>query len=88
MIKKEIGEWLESFYRDCDSEFCSQCNFEFLCSKEEDCVPRAIHDYIKELEGKHRSVSRNVKRGNYYCPNCATQMESSGYCIKCGQLLY
>ncbi|HCL03788.1 MAG TPA: hypothetical protein DHW61_15515 [Lachnoclostridium phytofermentans] len=88
MTKKEIGSALEAFYSDCESEFCSQCNYGFLCAKYEDCVPRATHDYIKKLEKRNCSVSRIVKRGNYYCPNCGTQMESSGYCIKCGQLLY
>lgn len=46
--EKFVKSWLKGYYEDCESEFCSDCNFQDACIELEDNMPRAIYDLIEQ----------------------------------------
>lgn len=65
---------------------------EHIKAEEDECVftsdfVKAYEVAIKALE-KHISVSREIRHGDYFCPECGSNVEYQGYCHACGQRVY
>ena len=43
---------------------------------------------FKALKEKEKSLKREIRHGDYFCPKCGSLVEYVGYCHACGQNVY